>query len=214
MTGARYCALGVLNERRDRARRVPHDGLEPDEVRRIGARPTGLGVLGLLISDPRTLAPQPDRRAPQRFGFPANHPQMTSFLGVPITVRAEVYGNLYLTDKVGSPEFTTTTRRWSRRSRSRRGSRSRTRGSTSRSSEVAVLEDRDRLARDLHDTVIQHLFAVGLSLQSLASTQPGDEARDRLQRRRRADRRDDHPDSDDHLRARAHRAQRAASAPS
>ena len=81
-------------------------GLEPEEKRRIGDRPNGRGVLGLLISDPKLKRLALLNSDPVSYGFPPNHPPMTSFLGVPVKVRDEVYGNLYLTDKIGWSEFT------------------------------------------------------------------------------------------------------------
>ena len=106
MAGARYGALGVLNEDRTALSEFVTSGLEPEEERLIGARPAGLGVLGLLISDPRPLRLSRLDEHPGSVGFPPNHPPMTSFLGVPVKVRNEVYGNLYLTDKIGWTEFT------------------------------------------------------------------------------------------------------------
>jgi signal transduction histidine kinase len=180
MTSARYCALGVLNEDGTGLAEFLTTGLEPDQERLIGARPTGLGVLGLLISDPRTLRLSRIDEHPARFGFPANHPQMTSFLGVPIKVRGDVYGNLYLTDKIGSPEFTNDDQALVEALAIAAGIAIENTRLHQQVQQVAVLEDRDRLAQDLHDTVIQHLFGVGLSLQSLASIEAGAEAQARL----------------------------------
>ena len=67
--------------------------------------PEGHGILGLLIADPRPLRLPDLRRHPDSFGFPPHHPPMKSFLGVPIKIRAEVFGNLYLTDKIDAAEF-------------------------------------------------------------------------------------------------------------
>jgi signal transduction histidine kinase len=93
---------------------------------------------------------------------------MTSFLGVPIKVRGEVYGNLYLTDKVGWSEFTSDDESLVEALALAAGIAVENARLHQKVQEVAVYEDRDRLARDLHDTVIQRLFAVGLSLQSMA----------------------------------------------
>ena len=84
MTGARYCALGVLNDSRTSLAEFLTSGLEDEQEELIGERPTGLGVLGLLISDPQTLRLSRLDSHPESFGFPPNHPAMTSFLGVPI----------------------------------------------------------------------------------------------------------------------------------
>jgi signal transduction histidine kinase len=181
MTDARYGALGVLNEDRTALEAFLTDGLDPDQERLIGGRPTGLGVLGLLISDARTLRmPRIDQHSEQ-YGFPPNHPPMTSFLGVPVKVRNEVYGNLYLTDKIGSGEFTDDDQAVVESLAIAAGIAIENARLHRQAQEIAVLEDRDRLARDLHDTVIQHLFAVGLSLQSMASTDIGKDLADRLQ---------------------------------
>jgi GAF domain-containing protein len=106
MTGARYGALGVLDESRTHLVEFITVGLEPDQEEEIGARPTGRGVLGLLVANPEPLRLSHLETHEDSVGFPAGHPPMTSLLGVPIRVRDEVFGNLYLTDKVGWSEFT------------------------------------------------------------------------------------------------------------
>ena len=94
---------------------------------------------------------------------------MTSFLGVPIKVRDDVYGNLYLTDKVGWTEFTSDDEALIGALAVAAGIAIENARLHQRVQEVAVYEERDRLARDLHDTVIQRLFAIGLSLQSMVA---------------------------------------------
>jgi signal transduction histidine kinase len=168
MTGARYAALGVLNDERTALDEFITVGLESDEEDKIGIRPTGRGVLGLLITDPRPVRFADLGKHPDKFGFPPNHPPMTSFLGVPIKVRDEVYGNLYLTDKLGWSEFTSDDEALVEALGLAAGIAIENARLHQRVQQVAVLEDRDRLARDLHDTVIQRLFAVGLSLQAMA----------------------------------------------
>src|ERR1039458_9286221 len=106
MTGARYGALGVLNDDKTALAEFVTIGLEPDQLAAIGPLPNGKGVLGVLIADPGPLRVAHLEDHPNSYGFPPNHPPMTSFLGVPVTVREEVYGNLYLTDKIGWSEFT------------------------------------------------------------------------------------------------------------
>ncbi len=180
MTGARYGALGVLNEDGTELAQFITVGLDPVEEERIGHRPTGRGVLGLLITEPQALRLADLGSHLDSFGFPAHHPPMKSFLGVPIKVRDEVYGNLYLTDKVGWSEFTGDDVALAEALAVAAGIAIENARLHERLREVAVVEDRDRLARDLHDTVIQRLFAVGLSLQSLASTATGPRVTDRL----------------------------------
>lgn len=172
MTGARYAALGVLSEDRTNLIEFITAGLTPDEEEAIGPRPTGQGVLGLVISDPKPLRLAELGTHADSFGFPPHHPPMTSFLGVPIKVRGEVYGNLYLTDKVGSSEFTRDDVALAEALALAAGIAVENTRLHQRVQLVAVYEDRDRLARDLHDTVIQRLFGVGLNLQSMAGRAP------------------------------------------
>lgn len=174
MTGARFGALGVLNEDRTALSEFITVGLDSDEEARIGARPTGQGVLGLLIADPKPLRLANLNAHPNSFGFPPNHPPMNSFLGVPIKVRDEVYGNLYLTDKIGWSEFTNDDLALVEVLALAAGIAIENARLHQQVQVVAVYEDRDRLARDLHDTVIQRLFGVGLNLQSMAGRAPRD----------------------------------------
>jgi GAF domain-containing protein len=105
LTGARYAALGVLSGRGDELERFLTLGIDGAVRARIGDLPRGHGVLGVLIKDPRPLRLPDVGKHPQSYGFPAGHPPMTTFLGVPVRVREAVYGNLYLTDKEGGGEF-------------------------------------------------------------------------------------------------------------
>ena len=168
MTGARYGALGVLNVSHSALDEFITVGLEADEEVRIGPRPTGKGVLGLLVADPVPLRLARLGDHPDSFSFPPNHPPMTSFLGVPVKVRGEVYGNLYLTDKVGWTEFTQDDVALVEALALAAGVAIENARLHQQVQVTAVYEDRDRLARDLHDHVIQRLFGVGLSLQGLA----------------------------------------------
>jgi signal transduction histidine kinase len=180
MAGAQYGALGVLNDDRTALAQFITVGLEPDEEDRIGTRPTGRGVLGILTSDPKPLRLRRLDTHPDRHGIPANHPPMTSFLGVPIKVRDEVYGNLYLTNKVGWTEFTSDDEALIGALALAAGIAIENARLHERVTEVAVYEERDRLARDLHDTVIQRLFAIGLSLQSMVANPTASRNADRL----------------------------------
>jgi signal transduction histidine kinase len=106
LTGARYAALGVLDQRRNRLERFLTVGIDEQTRRDLGDPPQGHGVLGELIREPRPLR-LPDVGAhPRSYGFPIGHPPMTTFLGVPILIGGEAWGNLYLTDKAGGAEFT------------------------------------------------------------------------------------------------------------
>jgi signal transduction histidine kinase len=101
LTGARYAALGILDESRVELERFLTVGVDAESHRSIGDLPRGHGVLGELIRDPRPLRLRRVGDHPRSYGFPPNHPQMESFLGVPIIIRGEAFGNLYLTEKPG-----------------------------------------------------------------------------------------------------------------
>ena len=98
LVDARYGALGVIGEHGELSNFI-HVGIDPELANAIGPLPTGRGLLGQLITDPRPLRLDDLHAHAQSAGFPPGHPQMTSFLGVPIRVRGGVFGNLYLTDK-------------------------------------------------------------------------------------------------------------------
>ncbi|MEV1204789.1 GAF domain-containing protein, partial [Microbispora rosea] len=104
LADARYAALGVIGEDDTLARFVPV-GLSEEEIARIDHWPHGLGLLGLLIKEPRPLRLARIGDHPRSYGFPAGHPPMAGFLGVPVRVRGRLFGNLYLTDKRGGGEF-------------------------------------------------------------------------------------------------------------
>ena len=105
VVGARYAALGVLGPDRKALSQLVTSGLSQAERQRIGDLPQGRGLLGLVIREPKPIRLADITRHPQRYGFPPHHPPMRSFLGVPIRSRGEVFGNLYLTEKVGAREF-------------------------------------------------------------------------------------------------------------
>jgi two-component system, NarL family, sensor histidine kinase DevS len=105
LTGARYAAIGVLDERREALEQFLTKGIDEDTHRAIGDLPHGRGVLGVLIRDPRPLRLADVESHPESYGFPLAHPPMHTFLGVPIVVHGEAWGNLYLTEKAGG-EFT------------------------------------------------------------------------------------------------------------
>jgi signal transduction histidine kinase len=105
LTGARYAALGVLDDSRHQLARFLTLGIDEQTRNTIGPLPTGRGVLGELIRMPRPLRVADVGSHPYSYGFPVGHPPMSSFLGVPIVVGGETYGNLYLTEKPGAAEF-------------------------------------------------------------------------------------------------------------
>jgi signal transduction histidine kinase len=157
-----------------------HEGMDDEVVAKIPHLPRGEGVLGSITRSLSSVRINDVSEHPDAAGFPEHHPAMESFLGVPVRVGDRIFGNLYLTDKPGGfteedellGEFLAVTA----------GAAVSTLRLQERIRRAALHEDRERIARDLHDSIIQDLFAVGLSLQTATnqvSTQPN-VVRDRL----------------------------------
>jgi signal transduction histidine kinase len=180
---ATFGALGVLGEGG-----FLHDfitsGMSEEERRAIGSLPVGKGILGVLITDARPLRLSRIQDDPRSVGFPPEHPPMTSFLGVPIVVRGNVYGNLYLTEKRGGTGFSEEDERATVTLAAQAGVAIENARLFEEAQERLALEERHRLARELHDSVSQALFSITLqaSAAQLASRKDGPNARDKLDR--------------------------------
>jgi GAF domain-containing protein len=105
LTGARYTALGVIDRAGTGLERFVTTGIDEETRAAIGHLPRGLGILGVLISDARTLRLHELGKDPRSVGFPPHHPPMRTFLGMPIVLHGVAYGNLYLTEKEGGADF-------------------------------------------------------------------------------------------------------------
>ena len=127
-----------------------------------------------MIVDAKPLRLPDLREHPESFGFPVSHPPMRSFLGVPIRVRDEVFGNLYLTDKTSAEVFTDVDEELVVSLAAAAGVAIENTRLHARIQELALVADRERIARDLHDSIVQRLFATGLSLQAAAGLVRGD----------------------------------------
>jgi signal transduction histidine kinase len=184
LVGARYGALGVLNEARSGLERFLTVGLSEDQEKAIGARPTGRGVLGLLMTDPKPLRLDDLGSHPESYGFPAEHPPMKTFLGLPIRVRVstEVYGNLYLTDKMDADAFSEEDEALAEALALAAGIAIENTRLHERVRMLSVLDDRERIGRDLHDRVVQRLFALGMGLQATKRLPELELVRDRIDR--------------------------------
>ncbi|MDQ6855747.1 MAG: GAF domain-containing protein, partial [Candidatus Dormibacteraeota bacterium] len=184
LVDAQYAALGVLgpgtNVEQIRLIEFVTKGADQETIRRIGHYPVGRGILGVLIREPHPLRLHDLGGHPQSFGFPPGHPPMRSFLGVPVRIQDRVFGNLYLTEKLGGGDFTAVDEEIAIALASAAGVAIENARLQERVRQLAVLEDRERMARDLHDTVIQRLFATGLGLQALTHRAAPDIA-DRIQ---------------------------------
>lgn len=164
-TGARYGALGVIGGHGTLAE-FHHLGMTPGAVARIGHLPIGRGLLGTLIRTGEPLRLDEITDHPDSVGFPPGHPPMGSFLGVPVKAGNQIYGNLYLTDKPGG--FDEADQSLVEGLAILAGSAINTAKLNERINELAIVGERERIARDIHDSIIQDLFGLGLGLQGLA----------------------------------------------
>jgi len=185
VTGARYGALGVLDEDAERIREFVTSGVSPEERAAIGDPPEGQGILGLLIRESRPIRIPDISADPRAFGFPPNHPPMRSFLGAPVRSRGTVFGNLYLTEKLDAAEFDADDERALVVLAAQAGiaiENARLYEEAGRQGRrLAVLEDRERIAKELHDGAIQALFAVGMGLQGVAGLSGDEEVAKRIE---------------------------------
>ncbi len=175
LVGAEYGALGVIGAGNALAEFITLGG-PPDMADRIGHAPEGHGILGLLIADPQPLRLHDLTQHPLAHGFPPNHPTMRSFLGVPIRIGTSVFGNLYLCEKQGADEFTEDDERLTVSLAAVAAVAIENARLHERLQDLAVIEDRERIARDLHDKVIQRLFATGMALQGMSRMLDADAA--------------------------------------
>jgi signal transduction histidine kinase len=177
LTGARYGALGVLTPDGRSIEDFITVGITPEERAALGDPPTGHGLLGALTREERPLRIPDIAADPRSVGFPPNHPPMTSLLGARIIGRGTVFGNLYLTDKQGAEMFDEEDERVLVVLATQAAiavENARLYDETERKGRelqrLQVLDERERIAKELHDGVIQSLFSVGMSLQGLASS--------------------------------------------
>jgi len=187
LTGARYGALAVLTPDGAAIESFLTVGITPEEQAAIGDPPVGHGLLGALITQARPIRIPDIAADPRSIGFPPNHPPMRSLLGVPIAGRGRIFGNLYLTDKREAASFDEEDERVVLVLASQAAiavENARLIDEADRNARelrrLEVLEDRERIAKELHDGVIQSLFAVGMSLQGLATHADDPETRRRL----------------------------------
>lgn len=170
--GADYAAVGVVGEDGLLTRFV-YSGIDQKTADAIGDLPQGRGLLGALIEGGRPMRMREISDHPVSAGFPPNHPPMHSFLGVPIVVRDQVFGRLYMTEKQGAPEFSKDDERIAMTLAAQAGvaidNANLLEEVKARGDELAVLEERDRISKELHDGVIQAIYSVGLSLQGAMS---------------------------------------------
>ncbi|MDP9468037.1 MAG: GAF domain-containing sensor histidine kinase [Chloroflexota bacterium] len=163
---AEYAALGIVDEAGLITKFVT-SGISTEERRAIGDLPRGHGLLGLIIRENRSYRIPNIASHPESYGFPPNHPPMASFLGAPATVRGEVVGRLYLTNKRNAEEFSADDQTLVETFALHAAiaiDNARLYGQVKR---LAVVGEQDRISRDLHDSVIQSIYAVTLALDDV-----------------------------------------------
>ena len=166
LVSARYAALAIVGEH-GLIERFVTSGIDDKDRRAIGHLPRGHGLLGLIIRERRSIRVQDVMSDPRRAGFPPHHPPMHSFLGVPIVVEGRSIGNLYLTDKRGGETFSDLDQRMVETFARHAGIAIHNARLHAQVQRLAVLQERDRIGQDLHDGIIQTLYAVGLGLEDI-----------------------------------------------
>jgi signal transduction histidine kinase len=166
LIGAEYAALGIVGELGIIERFVT-SGISREERLRIGALPRGHGLLGLIVRENRTIRVPDIARHPASSGFPPHHPPMTSFLGVPIQVKGRSVGNFYLTNKRGATAFSAADEHLVEMFALHAGVAIENARLHEQVQRMAVVDERTRIGKDLHDGIIQALYGVGLSLEDV-----------------------------------------------
>lgn len=183
LVGAEYAALGIVDAN-GRIERFITIGVTTEERARIGAPPRGHGLLGLIIRERHSYRIPDIASHPDSSGFPPNHPHMQSFLGVPVISRGRSIGNLYLTNKRDALEFTEADQLLVEMFALRAGIAIENARLHEQVQRLAVVDERERIAKDLHDGVIQAIYGVALSLEDVPAMMGGepDEAAARIDR--------------------------------
>lgn len=165
LVGARYAALGIVDRRT--IERFITSGITPEARARVGRPPEGHGLLGLIITEGRSIRIPEISAHPASYGFPPHHPTMTSFLGAPIRVKGRAIGNLYLTDKESAAEFSEEDERLVELFALHAGIAIENARLYEAVQKLTVIEERDRIGKDLHDGIIQNIYGVTLSLEDV-----------------------------------------------
>ncbi len=175
LVGAQYAALGIIDAE-GHIERFITSGMDAATRRRLGPLPEGHGLLGLIIRENRSFRIPDINTDGRRHGFPANHPAMTSFLGVPITVKGNSLGRLYLTNKIGADEFSEEDQSLVETFALHAGIAIENARLHEQLQRLAVVDERERISKDLHDGIIQNMYAVGLSLEDVPELMDDDRA--------------------------------------
>ena len=162
---ARYAALGVLDDDGKLVKFITV-GMTDDEIKLIDHPPVGKGLIGELMNTAVPLRVPVIQDHPRSSGFPAHHPKMVSFLGVPIRALNRQLGQIYLTEKIDGPAFTADDEKIIQMLAAYAAAAIQNARLHENTHRLAVLEERERIGMDLHDGIIQSIYGVGLSLES------------------------------------------------
>jgi signal transduction histidine kinase len=166
LAGAQYAAIGIVDAE-GAIERFITSGISDDLRARIGDLPRGRGLLGLIIREDRTYRIPDITKHPERYGVPMHHPEMRAFLGMPIRARREVVGRLYLTNKIGGVEFSEDDQALVEMFALHAGIAIENARLHDQVQRLAIVDERERISRDLHDSAIQAIYAQTLSLDDV-----------------------------------------------
>ncbi len=166
LAGAQYAAIGIVDAE-GAIERFITSGISDEQRSRIGDLPRGRGLLGLIIRDDRAYRIPDITRHPERYGFPAHHPEMHAFLGMPIRARGEVVGRLYLTNKLDAAAFSEDDQALVEMFALHAGIAIDNARLHDQVQRLAVVDERERISRDLHDSAIQAIYAQTLALDDV-----------------------------------------------
>ena len=179
LVDAEYAAIGIV-DREGAIERFITSGISDEQRARIGNLPRGHGLLGLIINENRAVRVREISAHPASYGFPSHHPPMSSFLGLPITNRGAPVGRLYLTNKRGSDEFSEADQALVEVFALHAGIAIDNARLHDQVRRLAIVDERERISRDLHDSVIQAIYAQTLALDDvpeIAASDPSEASR-------------------------------------
>jgi signal transduction histidine kinase len=166
LVDAEYAALGIIGPS-DGIEQFITSGISAEQRAAIGALPRGHGLLGLIIREGRSFRIDDIATDSRRYGFPPNHPKMHAFLGAPVRSRGRTIGNLYLTNKTTAPTFIEDDLETVERFALHAGIAIENARLHEEVQRLAIVDERQRISQDLHDSIIQSLYGISLSLEDL-----------------------------------------------
>ena len=167
LVAAQYAAIGIVDTDGATIDRFITSGISDEQRARIGHLPRGRGLLGMIIREDRTYRVPDLTQHPERYGFPPHHPDMRSFLGMPIRAAGAVVGRLYLTNKLGAAEFSADDQQLVEMFALHAGIAIENARLHDQVRRLAVVDERERISRDLHDSAIQAIYAQTLALDDV-----------------------------------------------